>query len=100
MPRRERKSDGASGYLRADYSYTGWSYDTFQFTPTWYRPSYNLLNVRLGVRKESWEAALFVANATNSEPVVAVRQFDDQKFVGRPRTVGLTVRKSWGGHGQ
>jgi len=89
--------EGASGYLRADYSYTGSSYDTFQFTPLWYRPSYNLLNVRLGVRKESWEGVLFVNNASNAEPVIAVRQFDDQKFVGRPRTVGFTIRKTWGG---
>lgn len=89
----------ASGYLRADYSYTGSSYDTFQFTPQWYRPSYTLLNVRLGMAKDSWEAVLFVNNATNAEPVVAVRQFDNQKFVGRPRTVGLTIRKSWGGPG-
>jgi iron complex outermembrane receptor protein len=89
--------DGSSGYLRADYSYTGWSYDTFQFTREWYRPSYNILNVRLGVKRESWETVLFVNNATNAEPVVAVRQFGNQRFVGRPLTFGLTVRKSWGG---
>jgi outer membrane receptor protein involved in Fe transport len=89
--------DGSSGYLRADYSYTGWSYDTFQFTPVWYRPSYNSLNVRLGVKKESWETVLFVDNATNVEAVVGLRQFENQRFIGRPRTFGLTVRKSWGG---
>jgi outer membrane receptor protein involved in Fe transport len=89
--------DGSSGYLRADYSYTGWSYDTFQFTPEWYRPSYNILNVRLGVIKDSWESVLFVENATDARAVVAARQFENQKFIGRPLTFGLTVRKSWGG---
>jgi len=88
---------GSSGYLRADYSYTGWSYDTFQFTPVWYRPSFNMLNLRIGVKKDNWETALFVDNATNSEPIVGVRQFDNQKFVGRPRTFGITIRTTWGG---
>ncbi len=59
---------------------------------------YTLLNIRLGVIKEAWEAALYVDNITDEN---AALSFDRERGgrarlgfrVNQPRTIGVVVRR-------
>jgi iron complex outermembrane receptor protein len=67
---------------------------TFRFDPE--LPAYNLLNVRLGLTRARWQAALFVNNLTDERALLALdRERGLRARVGfltnQPRTAGLTV---------
>jgi len=71
------------------------SQDIFQFDPL--LPAYTLLNVRLGVRKSSWDVGLFVNNLADERAFLALdRERGTRARVGyltnQPRTVGLSLR--------
>ncbi len=85
------------GYVRADYSYSGDSYQDFNFaSDNFHRPSYQLANLRLGVASELWEAAIFVDNVFNEVAVWNIVRLDTfEHSINRPRTVGLTLRRNW-----
>jgi len=75
------------------------SITTFTFDPL--LPSYDIANLRLGVRGDRWEAALFVNNLTDEDARLALDQ--ERGRVARvgfltnpPRTFGLTYRRSFG----
>ena len=68
---------------------------TFTFNPL--LPSYNLVNLRLGVTRAAWEVALFVNNLTNEQAQLALdRERGLRARVGyltnQPRTFGTTLR--------
>ena len=63
-------------------------------------PSYNIVNLRLGVRGEGWEAAAFVNNLGDERAHLALDR--ERGFRARygfltnpPRTYGLTLRKEF-----
>ena len=68
---------------------------TFTFNPL--LPAYNLVNLRLGLTRSTWEAALFVNNLTNEQAQLALdRERGLRARVGyltnQPRTFGTTLR--------
>jgi iron complex outermembrane receptor protein len=67
---------------------------TFTFDPE--LPAYTLLNLRAGLRRASWEAALFVNNVTDERALLALdRERGLRARVGyltnQPRTAGVTI---------
>jgi iron complex outermembrane receptor protein len=67
---------------------------TFTFDPL--LPAYNLVNVRVGLTRANWEAALFVNNVTDERALLALdRERGTLARVGyltnQPRTVGVTL---------
>jgi outer membrane receptor protein involved in Fe transport len=92
---------GLEGFGRADYSYTGDSVSTFNDLstanglPSHFIPgSYSLLNLRFGVQKQQWTAALFVDNATDERAQLLIDNAGVTQRItrNRPRTVGVNVR--------
>ncbi len=68
---------------------------TFQFDPK--LPSYNIVNVRVGVLRGKWDTALFVNNVTNETAYLSLDR--ERGFRGRvgyltnqPRTFGVSAR--------
>ena len=59
-------------------------------------PAYDLLNLRVGLRKENWDLALYANNLTDENPLLS---FDRERgtrarifyLTGQPRTFGLTL---------
>jgi len=67
---------------------------TFTFNPL--LPAYDLVNLRLGVTRASWEAALFLNNVTDERALLALdRERGTRARVGyltnQPRTLGLSL---------
>jgi outer membrane receptor protein involved in Fe transport len=96
----ERHLTGSwTGFTRLDYSHVSGSYSVnTQVTPL-YRPSYNIGDLRLGGRNDSYEAALFVKNLTNehanmADAVMIGAEIPGQPHfvVNRPLTVGVEAR--------
>ena len=69
--------------------------DTFTFNPE--LPSYELLNLRFGFSNDTWDAAIFVNNATDE---VAFLALDQERgtlarvgyLTNQPRTYGVSAR--------
>jgi iron complex outermembrane receptor protein len=86
------------GFARADHSYTGRQGTQFSPTNPIYNviPGYNLLGLRLGVRAELWEAALFGRNLLNayaSNIIEEASNLTPRAVVPlRPRTIGVEFR--------
>lgn len=55
--------------------------------------AYSLLNVALGVTKESWNAELFIDNVADEDAIMYIdtQNFTPKVVTNRPRTVGLRV---------
>jgi iron complex outermembrane receptor protein len=71
---------------------------TFTFDPL--LPAYNLLNLRVGLIRESWEFAVFVNNMTDERAFLALDQERGTRarvgYLTNPaRSVGLTLRFSY-----
>jgi len=69
--------------------------DTFTFDPE--LPAYNLVNLRAGVVKDKWEAALFANNLTDERAFLALDQERGSNarvgyLTNQPRTYGITLR--------
>jgi iron complex outermembrane receptor protein len=67
----------------------------FRFNPE--LPAYNLVNLRVGLIRESWEVAVFVNNLTDERAFLALdRERGTRGRVGfltnQPRTMGVTLR--------
>jgi iron complex outermembrane receptor protein len=63
-------------------------------------PSYSNANFRVGLRKEDWEAAVFVNNLTDERAKLAIDRERGLRarygyLVNQPRTYGVTMRKSF-----
>jgi len=95
-------TDSLYGFVRADVQYIGeraWSYDSIaDGGKAKYLDSYNLSNLRLGVRADDWTLALYVNNITDERPDLGVRDFGSQfdRFTTlRPRTAGLSFSRDF-----
>jgi iron complex outermembrane receptor protein len=60
-------------------------------------PAYNLVNLRVGLIRESWEVAVFANNLTDERAFLALdRERGTRGRVGfltnQPRTMGVTLR--------
>ena len=69
--------------------------DTFTFNPE--LPSYSLLNLRVGVKTEKWDIALFVNNVTDEIAFLALDQERGSRarvgyLTNMPRTAGISAR--------
>ncbi|MFM7783268.1 MAG: TonB-dependent receptor, partial [Gammaproteobacteria bacterium] len=97
-------SDNLMGYFAADFQYLsdapfGFNFDQPEINT---KDAYSMLGLQLGVNRANWELFLFVNNALNESPALAVRNFgaavgssDLQINTLRPRTIGLTLRTSF-----
>jgi len=87
----------------ADYSYQGTMGTEFNPTGPNYRtiPSSGIVNASLNYLTGPWEVGLFGTNLTDSDQVSTViantlpTQPGDQIFIGRPRTIGLRVKRNF-----
>jgi iron complex outermembrane recepter protein len=89
---------GLQGFARVDHSYTGRQGTQFSPTNPIYNviPAYNLLGLRLGVRADLWEAALYGRNLLNayaSNIIEEAANLTPRAVVPmQPRTIGVEVR--------
>jgi iron complex outermembrane receptor protein len=63
-------------------------------------PSYDIVNLRIGVRGEGWEAAAFVNNLGDERAKLSIDRERGLRarygfITNPPRTVGATVRRSF-----
>ncbi len=91
-----------AGYARLDTVYTSGTYNTYEqgpFSQLRVRmDAYTIMNLRLGLVKESWNVSVYVKNLTDTRADL----FIDQASLGpqralrnRPRTIGLNLRKTF-----
>lgn len=88
-----------NGFLRADWTYTGDSTTTFNESSfngngdsSYFElDSYNLLNLRAGIRSNHWTTTLYVDNVTNETAEILTDNASIALRVtrNRPRTVGI-----------
>jgi outer membrane receptor protein involved in Fe transport len=95
-----------SAYFRVQYSHTG---DMFnQVEPTGppheqiLQPSYDLMDLSVGVRGDDWALAFFVDNLTDKRAVLFDNPYEFDHFFGlgrqtvnRPREIGIRFSKSF-----
>lgn len=67
----------------------------FTFQPE--LPAYNILNLRIGLMRDTWDAAVFLNNVTDERAFLAIdRERGSRARVGyltnQPRTMGITLR--------
>ena len=72
---------------------------SFTFDPL--LPSYDIVNVRFGVRNDAWEAAVFVNNLTDESARLGLDQERGRVarvgfLTNQPRTIGVTYRRNFG----
>ncbi len=93
-------SDGLSGLVHLDASYTGGTASQFRPSFVYYEkvPSYTVVGARVGVEGDGWGAYAFAQNLTNSVGPVSITSAAgalDQVVSLTPRTVGVTVRRTF-----
>jgi iron complex outermembrane receptor protein len=69
--------------------------NTFTFDPL--LPAYSLLNIRVGLNRSSWDAAVFVNNVTDERALLALDRERGLKarvgyLTNQPRTLGVSLR--------
>ncbi len=87
------------GFLRADAHYVSQSYPDFERTdPATFQRAYTLLDLRVGIVHEQWEANLFVNNVMKNQAALSRFTSDNYDsstrsriFTNRPRTMGISV---------
>ena len=92
--------DRTSGYVRADFSAISHADANYNAQSIYYNVAgYSLLNLRLGVTRDSWQGGLFVNNALNKAaetelPLSNGIDLPAQRRISlnRPRTIGIDVR--------
>jgi len=92
-------ADGET-YLRIDYSYMSDHFNNPTYQPDSAEQDRELVNLRLGWRNVSWDAALWVNNATDdtySSVSATPLTFSgtEAEFLQMPRTYGATLRYSF-----
>lgn len=97
---------GWSGYLRADWRWVDDRISTVgkpeDLNPFVKADSYSLTNLRAGFESESWSAALYLDNVFDetivfSSSVAFGQGFIQAARVNRPRTIGLSITRNFGG---
>jgi iron complex outermembrane recepter protein len=89
-----------SGYLRLDFSTTSRQFNNFDSTSLYYeRAGYSLVNARVGVERDAWEASIFINNVLDKAAETALPAAygidlptTRRISLNRPRTIGLEVQ--------
>jgi iron complex outermembrane recepter protein len=93
-----------SSFVRVDASYTDETFTRLgqKDNPNVHVPEKTVVNMMLGIRPsaDSWSAELFIDNVFNEDIVFGRaprfgEPFSIQTLVGRPRSYGIVMRKSW-----
>jgi iron complex outermembrane receptor protein len=89
--------DAFEVYARADWSYTGQQYFDAANTRALEIPVFDVLDLRAGVARDSWDVSLWLRNALDEEYVLGVDRLEtyytgNQRAVGVPRTLGASLR--------
>jgi len=97
------------GYARADYTYRSEVDRTLRQDPRSFNydplllpdPATSLLNMRVGLRREVWDASLFVNNLLDAHPLLGLNRngmpnYYWQASTFRPRTYGVTLTYRFG----
>jgi iron complex outermembrane receptor protein len=92
-----RITDAATGFVRGDYEYIGQSYGSFQVpTPgfpnsSYIDPSYDVVNLNLGVTVHQFEISLFAKNLLGNKTILQSPTINSvtMGYTLRPLTVGL-----------
>ena len=100
-----RLAQGLGAYVRGDYRYYGRVRQTYSPTAAnIFRPSFDQINMRLGLQGRRWDAAFFVQNVLdergivglalnpNAIPINGVAPID--QVITRPRTIGISITGS------
>jgi outer membrane receptor protein involved in Fe transport len=80
---------------RADYSWTGHSYGSYQSSNANYNnPSYGVLNASVTVTASKFDVALYAKNLNNDQKIIQSPEINTvvEGYTVRPRTIGLTAR--------
>ncbi|WP_334184420.1 TonB-dependent receptor [Novosphingobium sp.] len=88
---------GRPSFLHVDYGYVGDSYNARNTPRT--RPSYSIVNARIGIHVETVDLALFAKNLTNEAadladvpPLIGQYAGRPRIAVNTPRTIGIDAR--------
>jgi len=78
-------------FVQAAWSFTGSSFNEIRPDVRTTQGSYNFLNLRAGIAKDSWGVDLFVNNATDevAQIYVSPRPYEPSTTTNRPRSYGL-----------
>jgi len=82
-----------SGFVRADYEYTGESYGSFQIgTPNYINPAYGVVNLSLGITASKLQFSLYGKNVLDNRTILQSPQINSviEGYTLRPLTVGIT----------
>ncbi|HEY0938545.1 MAG TPA: TonB-dependent receptor [Steroidobacter sp.] len=91
-------TSAVEAFVYGDFSYVGSTRNAFELSlsrPSFDQESYDLANLRTGVRWDGWELTLYASNLFDARPSLYVETLLPdviQKTTLRPRTVGLLLR--------
>ena len=97
----EIPSLGASAFFGGDVVHVGDRRTTIRDTDIQFRPldDYQLVNLRAGIRNDSWTATLSVTNVANDDTVVdyffQAPFYPDGLVINQPRTILFTISKDF-----
>ena len=88
-----------SGFVHADYDWTGPSNGSFQSTdPNFHDPAYSVLNMSVGAEiRGGWAASLYARNLLDNKIIIQrpVINSVTQAYTLRPLTIGLNLTKKF-----
>ncbi len=89
-------SNVLTGFVGASFSYVGDRLHSFVAAGQRLAlPSYTQADARAGVRFDTWTATAFVTNIADQRGVLGIGQFNNPLYLTQPRTVGLSIAKSF-----
>ena len=79
------------GFVQAAWSFTGSSFNEIRPSQRTIQSSYNFLNLKAGIAKDSWGVDLFIKNATDevAQIYISPRPYEPSTTTNRPRSYGL-----------
>ena len=79
-------------FVQAAWSFTGSSFNEIRPSLRTTQSSYNFLNLRAGIARDSWGADIFINNATDevAQIYVSPRPYEPTTTTNRPRSYGLS----------
>jgi len=83
-----------SGFLRANYNYTGSSHGALLVSdPDYNRPSYDLVGASFGVTHRDWEFGVYATNLFNEQKIIQTPDHASLPvgYTLRPRTIGVSA---------
>lgn len=94
-------TDRVSGFARVDFDIIGDSHGSLSqyeigsttLNPDYLRPSYHVLNARLGTQFENWDFALFGTNLLDEDKIIqhVNVEYSEEAYRLTPRTIGLSA---------